>query len=630
MKKKQVRPSADVNAKLRLARAAFTVGSLTKAASILEQIAKDDKGFVLVCDRLLQVYRAMTLERGRQSNKDLQKKIDQVERQRDELEAEYQFPSPFASGPNANFSKDIFFKTRGFAVKGLMHGPFATIGTKFPVAFGNSTLPWVQDVALKPHIETEVGDEAADIVVTVFLDQSDFRKGETGLSVLATPGTILQAHISTSDHFAIEGLSHRSFAVQLSTRTIVFPSFSLKKTANAETKPGQPFICAFFTVEGEFRGTVTRAVDLDGRPLSNRSFGEAVNLFAETGKLADLSVLVTQTGEGYSCHVMSPHLEDFRNGKSMTWQLHGNSEDIVTGYMERFTAPNTKPRQLIAELRGAGKMLFNATPEVFRQAYWQLVNDKLPLDTIAVVSQEPFIPWELMVPTEGPNGEDHNLPLGAQYSVGRWVHSAVAPTSVLAVSESQIVAPQYDAERTLPQSQPEAAAVIATIGGRVVTPASFEDVSAALISQSSLLHFVCHGEDEGTSGQALLLDDNDVLTESSLLGIDGVKAAFKAKAPLVFLNACEVGRGSPSLVGERSFASQFIKLGAQAVIAPLWSVDDTIAHEVALAFYGALKDTPGKPLAEIFRDIRKKAYETGQDTWAAYCFFGNPSAVAVY
>jgi len=70
---------------------------------------------------------------------------------------------------------------------------------------------------------------------------------------------------------------------------------------------------------------------------------------------------------------------------------------------------------------------------------------------------------------------------------------------------------------------------------------------------------------------------------------------------------------------------------ASAVVAPLWSVKDSIAHEVAMTFYQRMKAEPKTPLAEILRDLRKRSYaETGgEDTYAAYCFYGDPLATCV-
>ena len=65
---------------------------------------------------------------------------------------------------------------------------------------------------------------------------------------------------------------------------------------------------------------------------------------------------------------------------------------------------------------------------------------------------------------------------------------------------------------------------------------------------------------------------------------------------------------------------------ARCVVAPLWSVKDTFAHEVALDFYQAAIDDPQRPFADILKDIRAKSYAEGgaEDTYAAYCFYGDP------
>ena len=78
--------------------------------------------------------------------------------------------------------------------------------------------------------------------------------------------------------------------------------------------------------------------------------------------------------------------------------------------------------------------------------------------------------------------------------------------------------------------------------------------------------------------------------------------AFKSR-PMVFLNACEVGRPTVALAGIGGFAAAFLELGAAAVIAPLWSVKDTIAYEVAKKFY---REGPSdRLLAERGRVSRK-------------------------
>ena len=82
------------------------------------------------------------------------------------------------------------------------------------------------------------------------------------------------------------------------------------------------------------------------------------------------------------------------------------------------------------------------------------------------------------------------------------------------------------------------------------------------------------------------------------------------------------------MVGAGGLAAVFTDLGAGAVVAPLWSVKDTIAHQIALEFYTEAKSQKPVVYAEIIRNLRAKAYDepAAEDSYAAYCFYGDPLA----
>jgi hypothetical protein len=137
-------------------------------------------------------------------------------------------------------------------------------------------------------------------------------------------------------------------------------------------------------------------------------------------------------------------------------------------------------------------------------------------------------------------------------------------------------------------------------------------------------------EENGSPGgvsinEVLALEQQEQLTLTQLAGLPDFESGIGEAEPLVFINACEVGRAVPALTGIGGFAAAFIDMGATAVIAPLWSVKDDIAHTIALEFYGKVLESPSTPLSSILRDIRARAYDdNGEDTYAAYCFFGDP------
>ena len=209
----------------------------------------------------------------------------------------------------------------------------------------------------------------------------------------------------------------------------------------------------------------------------------------------------------------------------------------------------------------------------------------------------------------------------------------VKPRQKLRLVSSYVIAPDYaDPRKILAHAKDEANFVVAEFNGEPIKPARFDDIQRKLkASGRTLMHFICHGIDSSAGTQIIELENNERLTSTSVEGMDGIEETFHEIKPIVFLNACEVGRLAPALVGLGGFAASFIRLGASAVIAPLWSVKDSIAHRIAMDFYMRVKQEPRTPFAEIFRNIRENAYDpaNGEDTYAAYCFYGDPSAFAV-
>lgn len=160
--------------------------------------------------------------------------------------------------------------------------------------------------------------------------------------------------------------------------------------------------------------------------------------------------------------------------------------------------------------------------------------------------------------------------------------------------------------------------------GSPVSPATFDGVDKGLAGPPrDVIHFVCHGKSAAL--QTLDLETPDTLDCSQVRTLKGFLSAFEG-GPLAFLNACEVGGQVPALDGVGGFANSFIQLGASAVVAPLWAVQDKAAFGVTQTFYPlALK---GIPFAQIMQQIRAKAYDEAVDSYAAYCFYGDPMASA--
>jgi hypothetical protein len=82
--------------------------------------------------------------------------------------------------------------------------------------------------------------------------------------------------------------------------------------------------------------------------------------------------------------------------------------------------------------------------------------------------------------------------------------------------------------------------------------------------------------------------------------------------------------------GGAGFPQAFTELGARAVIAPLWPVSVRNAPKVAVELYSRAASEPDRRLADILADLRERSYsgpdEAFDDSWAAYCFYGDPCA----
>jgi CHAT domain-containing protein len=138
--------------------------------------------------------------------------------------------------------------------------------------------------------------------------------------------------------------------------------------------------------------------------------------------------------------------------------------------------------------------------------------------------------------------------------------------------------------------------------------------------EADVIHFAVHGTYEAEEAR-----DGLILVDGSALDPLAVRGIALRGHPFVFLNACQVGRGSQLLGDHAGLAAAFLFAGASGVIAPLWSIDDRLARDIALRFYErALR---GEAPAEIMRTERaafRDTPETTSSTYMAYQFFGHP------
>lgn len=280
-------------------------------------------------------------------------------------------------------------------------------------------------------------------------------------------------------------------------------------------------------------------------------------------------------------------------------------------------------------------------PDNVRTALWK---HRDAIRAIQVVSEEPFIPWELLYVTdlkEGPDGKGFL----SEWGLVRWLHNTRWPGRRLAMNKDRVrfVVPKYvDPDLKLEGAAEEVGMLKKIFGNPKAVQADSDAVADFLKADArncDVLHFACHGEAaQGAVMNADLLmtgtavDDNYVLDPLSADTVKTHTRFAEGASPIVFINACQTGRSGAGLAGVAGFVDAFLRPytenGAGALVGALWSVDDKLAYVFAETFYKALQN--GSTLVEATRAAREAAKGNKDDlTWLAYTVYGNPFARAI-
>lgn len=490
-----------------------------------------------------------------------------------------------------------------------------------------------------PHMDLDplpLVAKSARIKVSVYTNTGGLREGEDGDNVVVElpPGqdhVDLNVWLVVEEPFSVEGPDSRRLTLRRDQERSEPAVFTVARTGLG-TAPTALF-SALFAYKGRPCGRVSRSVAVSADTAEAPHVANPLVRLETGARPADLNVRIVASGTDgrtFQCNVQTSLIFAYQAGVTEGWGLKSLAGEVVGQQMDQFVKATENWSRTVA-LRAAGMKLFDASPRIFQKVLWELIDSgKLP-ETISIVTEEPYIPWELMVPNrrlESGKVEKRD-PLGVAFLVSRWTSQQhVLPAQTMSLRDAYVIAPR---DSKLEAAEDEAAMVMGQFHGERIDPSSPRMLDMKLAQHGpALLHFVCHGKSDEGGCQMLFLDQRQVLRADSLSGMGGVEKGLSTGKPLVFLNACEVGRQEPALVGTGGFAEEFMALGASAVIAPLWSVKDTIAHEIAVEFYRRIKAEPATPFAAILRDLRVRSYavEGGEDTYAAYCFYGDPLATA--
>ncbi len=273
-------------------------------------------------------------------------------------------------------------------------------------------------------------------------------------------------------------------------------------------------------------------------------------------------------------------------------------------------------------LAAKGSHLFETVmPEDLQVLVWSL---RQRIHCVEVQSEEPRIPWELCKLQGTEDGRVVEGPfLCEAFDITRW-QPGIGRQPALALRNIALVMPR---DSGLPFSGSEGDYVL-SLGGdeRQATrvPANFLEVRSALASgQYDAWHFTGHGgyRSPDPNRSAIYLEDGEQLMPEDL---SGAVRNLSAGKPLVFLNACQIGRTAMSLTGVGGWALKFLRAGAAAFIGAYWSVYDQPAHDFAQALYQLLLS--GMPMGQAVRESRLAIRPLGDPTWLAYTVYADPLA----
>jgi hypothetical protein len=267
-----------------------------------------------------------------------------------------------------------------------------------------------------------------------------------------------------------------------------------------------------------------------------------------------------------------------------------------------------------------GVELWWKLPEAFRAFYWEQLHNSHSR-SIAIYSQEPYIPWELIVPQRHEGGPTEPM-LGVAFSVARWKQGRHFPDP-LVVNGMSVIAPEYPVG-PLPEAAKEAQDLVTGYGARPVVGSRLAVTRLLRSRGTQLIHFAGHGSYDPAN-----VEDSEIrLSDGTLVPTDLSSASIgRSERPFVFLNACQVGETGWDLTQIGGWAEAFCAVGFSGFVGPYWKVNDLVAHKAAGIFYATLRDgqTVGEAMQAIRRRFREDDEYPGHTSWLAYSLHCQPN-----
>ncbi len=270
----------------------------------------------------------------------------------------------------------------------------------------------------------------------------------------------------------------------------------------------------------------------------------------------DLLIRIENIGsQEFEWSVFSPYMKfSKKDVGNMRKPLSDPPYTYVKDNFEKFSGAVLSDEQIETLYSSCG-LIYDAAPQGFHKAYRELcaevakdTSGRTRFETIQIVSNEPFVPWELMRvsdPSEVPAFEPEILCV--KHCVGRWIaRDSNQLRSSLHVHEIAVSASDYKAKNVVPKVAPlewaveEKKFLESEPYGATSIPLQLPALKKFLREGSAeIIHFSCHGEtDVQLPAKATLkTEDHPVGLQASWVSMPEVRTGAGKRHPLVFLNA---------------------------------------------------------------------------------------------
>lgn len=532
---------------------------------------------------------------------------------------------------HATQTTEQVFRTRGAKVAG-------TEGSITP-----SRHPQVKE-AIKP--ESSTAQRFADVSFPASIVKSHWYTLQVQILAEKRDAQNLKIDVEIPTALAVCVLAPGFEAMETLQRAIAVP-----RTGDSEavefhlraSRPGGYQIRVDFIQNQRYIGTTQLDVEvleeITTKPAARERKAQSVGqpAIGQTGDAPDLTILIAEQPLATGEHQLKFLLHSPSADIGLYYQDAGKS--TLSSSPEKWVEHVLKQMQGMAEdgegemverrLRSIGHTLWDELiPKEFKDIYWQ-IRDKVR--TVQIVTDEPWIPWEMIRPYRQiqQRVEEDDF-LCQRFSLARWLRGTPALPKII-ISESRIMGVGVNSSQRfapLLSVDYEISVVKSIIEGTGAHVLSLEPSRTELFRTLETggfnhLHIACHGSASPKGGDLaiIMLKDGDLAP----LDVRGAATTFGHDRPLVFLNACEVGRLGASLTRLGGWAERFVAVGCSAFIGTLWKVSDDSAQKFARIFYDEISQ--GVTLGEACRHARSGVRASGDPTWLAYCLYADPQAV---